>query len=276
MLRVTDAAASKLLSTAERRMGLLLFERKHGRLIPTPEARRLYQDVELLWQRVERIEALTQSLADPTSGTLNVAISPSFWVTVVPRAATKLLSQMPELKLTVDLLQPHRLLQNLVERVADVGVSLNPQPHPSLEIIDQSRCGLVCVMRQNHPLAARKFVRACDLPGHPVVSFPHALDFGLSDELLFGRYSDSIIRRLNVGSGQTECWFAQAGAGLAIVDTAAVAGQAFPALVVRPYRCDAAVQVYLLRHRDRPLSRAAERFCEAFGETWKELGSVGA
>lgn len=274
VLKVSDAAASKLLSTAERRMGLMLFERAHGRLIPTPEARRLYEDVEQLWGRVERIEALTRSLAHPTGGTLNLAISPSFGVTIVPQAATALLAEMPELTINVDLLIPHLLLQSLIEGSADVGVSLNPQQHPSLEIIERSRCGLVCVMPRSHALTARKSVRASDLPGHPVVSFPQALDYGLSDELLFGKYSEAIDRRLNVRSGQTACWFSHAGAGLAIVDAAAVAGRAFPDLVIRPYRCDATLQIFLLRRRDRPLSRPAEHFCNAFRRTWGQLSSA--
>ncbi|NML46134.1 LysR family transcriptional regulator [Ramlibacter sp. G-1-2-2] len=271
VLRVSDAAASKLLSTAERRMGLALFERAKGRLVPTPEARRLYADVEQLWERVERIEALTRSLAQPTGGILNLAISPSFGVTVVPQAATRLLASMPELTINVDLLIPHLLLQNLVDGIADLGVSFNPQQHPSVEVVDRVRCGLVCVMPASHVLAARKFIRAADLPGHPVVSFPQALDYGLSDEALFGRYSGSIARRLNVRSGQTACWFSLAGAGVAIVDAASVAGGAFPDLAIRPYRCDAVIEILLLRHRDRPLSRAASRFCDSFRRTWKEL-----
>jgi DNA-binding transcriptional LysR family regulator len=276
VLRVSDAAASKLLATAERRMGLALFERAHGRLVPTPEARRLYEDVEQLWSRVERIEALTRTLAHPSTGTLNLAISPSLGVTVVPQAATRLLEQIPELTINVDLLIPHMLLQNLVDGIADIGVSINPRQHPSLEIVDRYACGLVCVMPADHALSKRKVIRSTHLQGQSVVSFPQALNYGLSDEALFGQHSESIARRVNVRSGQTACWFSHAGSGLAIVDAAAVAGGAFPHLVIRPYDCDAKVELLVLRHRDRPLSRAAAIFCESFRDSWKELSRAGA
>jgi len=271
VLRISDAAASKLLSTAERRMGLSLFQRAHGRLMPTPEARRLYEDVEQLWHRVERIEALTQSLAKPTSGTLNLAISPSFGVTVVPQAATRLLESMPNLTINVDLLIPHLLMQSLLEGQADIAVSLNQQQHPSVEVIDRMRCGLVCVMPLNHPLVDKKIIRPADLVSHPVVSFPQALDYGLTEGVLFGKFSNLIVRRLNVRSGQTACWFSLAGAGLAIVDAASVVGQAFANLAVRPYRCNARIEVLLLKHKDRPLSLASKQFCNALRSTWKEL-----
>ncbi len=274
VLRVSDAAASKLLSTAERRMGIVLFERARGRLVPTPEARRLYEDVQQLWERVDRIESLTQSLAKPLGGTLNLAISPSFGVTVVPRSATRLLKQMPGLTINVDLLIPQLMLQSVLEGSADIAVSMNQRIHPSIEVIERFSCGLVCVMPKSHPLVGRKTIRPVDLISHPVVSFPQALDYGLTDEALFGSRKAQISPRLNVRSGQTACWFSLAGAGLAIVDAAAVAGHPFPGLEIRPYRCDARVEIFLLRHKDRPLSLAAKQFCDSFRLTWKVLAHL--
>ena len=271
VLRVSDAAASKLLSTAERRMGLALFDRVHGRLVPTPEARRLYEDVEKLWHSVDRIETLTQSLAKPTGGTLNLAISPSFGVTVVPKAATQLLESIPDLTINIDLLIPHLLLQSVIDGSADIAVSLSQQSHPSVEVIERMSCGLVCVMPLTHPLVNKKQIRSSDLISHPVVSFPQAREYGLTDESLFGKHSVSIARRLNVRSGQTACWFSLAGAGVAIVDAAAVAGRAFAGLTVRPYLCDAEIDVYLLRHKDRPLSLASKRFCDVLCDAWTRL-----
>lgn len=270
VLMVSNAAASKLLATAERRMGLVLFERAHGRLIPTPEARRLYEDVEQLWNRVDRIKALTHSLAHPKAGTVSTGISPSFGVKVVPRTTAALLAEMPELRINVDLMLPYYLLQSVIEGSSDVGVLLNPQQHPSLEIIDRFRCGLVCVMPNGHELSARKYVRASDLAGRSVVAF-HVLDYGLTDEMLFGRYSSSILRQVSVHSGLAACWFSDGGAGLAVVDAVAVAGGAFPNLTIRPYRCEASLDIFLLRRRGRPLSRPAQHFCESFRRTWKEM-----
>jgi DNA-binding transcriptional LysR family regulator len=271
VMKVSDAAASKLLATAERRMGLALFERAHGRLIPTPEARNLYEEVERLWEGVERIGALTRSLAQPSGGALALAISPSFGVTTVPLAASRLQAEMASLTISVDLLTPHLLVQNVVDGIADLGICFNPQAHPIIETVDRLPCKLVCVMPKSHPLAKKKRVQVADLVDHPVVSFPLATSYGLSDEALFGAYSDRIERRLNVRSGQTACWFSLAGAGVAIVDQASVAGSAFPDLAIRPYQCEASIEIVLLRRRDRPLSRAATLFCTYFRSTWTEL-----
>lgn len=271
LMHVTEAAVSKLLSTAEYRMGLSLFERTKGRLIPTPEAHRLYEDVEQLWNRVERIEELTRALANPDEGTLSLSISPSLGTTVVPAAATALLTRMPRLIINIELLIPHLLIQSLVDGIAELGVSLSPQEHPSLHLVRRYPCQLVCVMPPKHVLARKKEIRAEDLKGHSVVSFPQALSYGITDASLYGEHHGEIDFRLNVRSGQTACWFSLAGAGVAIVDAATVAADAFAELAVRPYRSPAKIAIHVLRHRNRPLSRAAKMFCETFGQSWQRL-----
>ncbi|WP_077003064.1 LysR substrate-binding domain-containing protein [Variovorax sp. KK3] len=273
LMHVSEAAASKLLGTAERRMGLALFERTKGRLLPTPEARRLFEDVEALWSRVERIEALTHELANPEGGALTVAISPSLGTTVIPHAATALLARLPKLRINIELLIPHLLVQSQVDGTSELGVSLSPQEHPSLQLLARYPCRLVCVMPRAHPLAGKARIRPADLRGHDVVSFPQALSYGVSDALLYGDMQEHIAIRLHVRSGQTACWFSLAGAGVAIVDAATVAGQAFADLAVRPFQSAARLGVHVLRHRNRPLSRAGQMFCEDFETTWKALGA---
>lgn len=271
LLYVSEAAVSKMLSLAERQMGISLFERTKGRLVPTPEALRLYDEVDQLWSKVERIETLTRTLANPQGGALYVVSSPSLGTTVLPQAATAVLQMMPKLNIEVDLLIPHMLLQALIDGVAEVGVSLSPQEHPSLEVVSMHPCPLVCVMPSNHPLASRTKIHADDLMQHSVVSFPQAVTYGMTDEALFGDRFKDIMFHVNVRSGQTACWFSLAGAGVAIVDAATVAGNAFPELEIRPYVSNAKLSIRVLRNRNKPLSLAAKRFCEAFDDTWVQL-----
>src|SRR5690606_32510822 len=127
---------------------------------------------------------------------------------------------------------PHLLVQSLVDGVADIGLSLSPQHHPSLNVLRRYPCRLVCVMPTGHPLAARKTIRPVHLKGHNVISFPQALLYGLTERDLYGPHAAHIKASIDVRSGQTACWFSLAGGGVAIVDSTAVAANAFPGLVV--------------------------------------------
>src|SRR6266567_3472385 len=77
LLRISVPAVSKLVSLAERRSGIRLFDRTKGRLVATPEARALFQEVEVLWRRVERVRDTVQALGNPTIASLSLSVSPS-------------------------------------------------------------------------------------------------------------------------------------------------------------------------------------------------------
>ncbi|NBO76272.1 MAG: LysR family transcriptional regulator, partial [Betaproteobacteria bacterium] len=48
LLHISQPAVSKVLQHAEAQLGLALFERVHGKFHPTPEARRLFAEVDKL------------------------------------------------------------------------------------------------------------------------------------------------------------------------------------------------------------------------------------
>ena len=84
ILHVSQPAVSKLLAHAARQSQLVLFERVKGRLVPTPEAQQLYEEVEKLWRGVERVRDVTRGLGDPNSGVLRLAVSASLGTHLVP------------------------------------------------------------------------------------------------------------------------------------------------------------------------------------------------
>lgn len=271
LMHISSPAASKLLSAGERRAGLVLFERAKGRLVPTPEARALHEEVERLWGRLDLVNGLIHELAHPTQGALNLAISPNLGTTLVPQAVTALLEHVPHATVKVELLIPHLLVQSLVDGIAHVGLSLSPVDHPTLKVLRRRPMRLVCVMPQGHPLSKKSVVRPADLVGRSVVGFPLAVNYGISERDLYGAFAGKVKPQLDVRSGQTACWFSLAGAGVAIVDELTVIGNAFPELVVRPYQCSAKLALHLVHRTDRPLSRVAATFIETFEDTLASL-----
>ena len=56
LLAVSQPALSRTLKNAESRIGLQLFERRSGRLSPTPEALTLHRDIERVYREIEAVE----------------------------------------------------------------------------------------------------------------------------------------------------------------------------------------------------------------------------
>ena len=68
LLAVSQPAISRLLAYTEDRLGLKLFERIKGRVQPTPEARRLFAEVDQVHQGVLRVNNLAQELRERGTG----------------------------------------------------------------------------------------------------------------------------------------------------------------------------------------------------------------
>ena len=270
LLHISQPAISKLLARAARQSGMKLFERVKGRLVPTPEALALHQEIEKLWRALEHVREVSRGLAHPTTGSLRLAVSASLAPHLAPRAITLLQARFPRLESRIEVLVAPIMVDALLDRSADLAVGLLPNDHPNLVTVASYRCELACAMRADHPLASRPVIRPGDLRGHRVISSPTGTPYGESLRRAYGANADQLQLDIVVRSSTTACWFAQAGAGVAVVDRAAVAGNTFAGLVVRPYRSSERLDVRIIRDRYRPLSVVHQAFCEAFGHAWAE------
>lgn len=270
LLHVSAPAVSKLLAHAARQSRLVLFERIKGRLVPTPEAQQLYQEVEMLWRGVERVRDVTRSLGDPHSGVLRLAVSASLGMHLVPRAIALLYARHERVKVSMEVLIAPIMVEALLDQSAHLGIAMQPIDHPNLSAVQRYQCGLACVMRNEHPLADKREVTPRDLAGERVISSPASTPYGQSLRRAYGTAARSAKLDVEVRSAAGACWLAQAGAGIAVVDQTAVAGQSFNGLAVRPFRCKEKLDVQIVRNTYRPLPLLHQNFCDAFEQVWKE------
>lgn len=262
LLHVSQPSASKALSLAERRAHLRLFERIKGRLVPTPEARRLYEEVERLWGGVERVRKLTMQLQNPAAASLHIGASPSLGSALIPESLALLYEKIPDLHAQVDLWVPPLLTDAALDGSVDIAISLYPLDHPNLRQFPIHECGWVCVMPPGHPLCAKDVIFPRDLLGYRLISFPHVKAYGVKPEVIFGAVYPKLNFRLEVRAGQSACLFSAAGIGISIVDELSVMGNSFPHLEVRPFRTRAKLAVSVVHSVHRPLSNTARLFCE--------------
>jgi DNA-binding transcriptional LysR family regulator len=271
LLHVSPPAVSKVLAQATRASGLVLFERVKGRLIPTPEAHQLYADIDELWRSVEKVRDTSRELAQPRQATLRLVCSASLAPYLVSRTVAQLYVRFPNLQCRVQVFSPDILNQALLDRSTHLGVALLPHDHPNLSTVKAYQCGLACVMRSDHPLAARSMVTPSDLAGERVISSPESTPFGQTLRRAFGPASANMRRDFEVTSSTTACWFAQAGVGIAVVDQVAIAGGLLAGLEVRPFQSSEKLAVRIVRNRYRPMSVIERAFVDVFDTVWASM-----
>lgn len=268
LLHVSQPAVSKMLAQAQRHLGFPLFSRVKGRLVPTPEAQALHAEVEALWRGVERVNDVSRSLATPRSGTLTLGVSASFASFLVPRALALLADRFPGLQARMEILVAPILVDALLAQSTDIGVALLPNEHPNLVAVRSYECGFAFVAPPGHRLAKKRIVTPADLRDERVIGSAPDTPYGQALLRAYGREAASLKVHFQVRSATSACWQAQAGGGVAVIDSAAVAGRPFSGLAVRPFQSRERLPVALLRNRYRPASLVQEAFCEAFDAVW--------
>jgi len=260
LLHLSQSAISKMLSHTQQRMRLKLFERVKGRLVATSEAHELYAEIEHLWHRVEKVQALSRDLADPDKGNLYIAASPSLGTTIVPHSVAETVKERPDLRIKVILPLTRALLDAVADKTVDIGITTFAVHHPSIHVHVRFHCPLVCIMAASHPLAGKEAIHPRDLIGHRLISVPLQELYGIREEEVYGDALADLNIGLEVRSGLIASLFSRASGEIAVVDAIAISDHLIPALVTRPFISAERIQIAVIHNRYKPLSPQALLF----------------
>lgn len=261
MLFVSQPAVSRLLAHTEQRVGFSLFERIKGRLFATPEAKKLFHEVETVYRAVQRVNELSHDLARNRSGILNIVSSPSVGQSFIPQAMARFRQQFPDTKLTFVCHSYEHLKERLLNHKADLGIIIMPMEHPQLEVTPLCENRLVCVLPYNHPLAGKALLTLDDLAQWPMVGYGHDTPLGRMIAALYEAQDKPLSCVVEVGSPQNAGGLVEMGVGLALVDEFSVRSwSGTHSLVVRPLQDAPMLQASLVHLRYEPLSQLTQRF----------------
>lgn len=259
-LAVSQPALSRTLKNAETRLGMQLFERRSGRLSPTPEALALHRDIEKAYAQIEAIERASTDLRQLLGGRLAVVCNPSVAVTLVAAALGRMTRSAPGIRVSLQTALNYEVIEVVRARSADVGFAWDVPEHPAVVATEIGQSRLVCIMPKDHPLAAAKAVTARELHEVPIISFSATLPIGAATESAFAE--SGATRRIGIEVGQTfiAASLVKEHAGIAIVDELAI-GDLQHGLVVKPFLPKRVVRLYAVMRPERP-SLIAQAFLD--------------
>ena len=261
LLFVSQPAVSRLIAYTEQRLGFALFDRIKGRLYPTPEARRLFTEVSSLYQSVQRVNEVAESLAENREGQLNIACSPSLGQSLLPAAVAKFCQRFPNVRIVLHTLIPNVLQQSLLTQRVELGVAYMPPEHPSIKTVSLFPNRLVAVLPIGHRLAGLRQIDVSDLKSEPLIGYSPEIPLAMLVRELFGESEeDQPVSRIEVQQAHVACAMVQAGAGVAVVDEMTVRGPIWTKVVSMPLIESIDAPIKLMHLELNSLSRLAKEF----------------
>lgn len=260
LLFVSQPAVSRLIAYTEQSLGLKLFEREKGKLVPTPEAQLLFREVGGLYEKALQVDEFARNLATQPQGTLALCSSPSLAMSFIPPVIARLREAWPQVRLKYRTILIEDMPHELLARKVELAVSVLPIDHPNLTIEPFASGRMVCIAPEGHALAGKDGVTLADLAAYPLVLYSRHIPFGQLVASAFQRAGVEWESAVDIERAENACALVRAGVGLAIVDEFSVGKQAWPGIVVRPIREEIPLTLSIVRSRFEPASRFAQEF----------------
>ncbi len=261
-LGVTQPAVSTLISNLENTIGFALFERIRGRLVSTPEAATLYDEVEQVFASLDRVAHTVQEIRTMSAGHLRIASMPGPTIKVLPQIITRFLDGRPDVNVSLLTQSSPKAKDWVATGQVDVGLAEMPIDNKAIEwepLIQ--RC--VCIMPTGHRLTKKEVITPADIKNEPLITLYR--DHMVSRRLDNAFEDAGLIRktRLEVFLFSTCCNFVHEGAGVAVVDAMSADHYRDHNIAIRPFEPAINFDIAILFPANRPRSKLASEFAQA-------------
>ena len=259
-LGLSQPAVSNAIKHLESQVGFPLFERVNNRLFPTAEARMLYKDSDPIFSLHAAFEAKLQDIKENRAGHIRIIATPPLGYGVIPSALRNYLAKRPKVRVSFDVRRFENVVESVENGTAELGFVMGLDDDRGLDSETFFAGNMVCVMRPDHPLAAKPAITPEDLRDVPYIALEQGTRMGTIVRKAFAQADVPFKFSVEVRYCNTACVLAESGVGVAVVDPLYPVFCGHYELAIRPFVPASEVIASAVRSRKRPISRAAEAF----------------
>lgn len=270
-LHVSQPGISRMLAHLELQLGLQLFERRKGRLLPTPEAQALYGEVQQVYGGVKRIQDCAEALKLGERLALRVVASPSMMLEAVPAAVTRLVQEFPAARVYIETLTAPEMVRQMVAQEADVAISTVKLDHSLLRAQAIGQWTLVCAFPRGHGFERQKSLSLKEVVAQPMVAFAPETTQGRFVADWCAQHKAAMVSPIQVRSGLNACALVACGAGVAIVDDLTARAYRSDRLSFRPVPKAPSTDILAVTHQQAAPSVLCKTFVERVRQSLEAL-----
>lgn len=272
-LGLSQPTVSRMIAQMEKQIGFELFYRDKGRLVPTKDGLALIDEVELALAGLSRVDGLIRDISAHAVGEIRLVAPPSFAEGLVPGLIAHFLERYPRIRVSVDSRSIATTKTMLATRVIDCAFMRQPVDREDLIAETVLRCGSVCVLREDHPLAAQEVLNPVAIGNAPIIALGSGSVLGREIDQVFRDYNcrQNVIVECHTTSAA--CAMARLGIGIAIVNEMLARSYVSAPLVTRPFLPAMIHEYALVTSAQSRASRLLEVFQEEARAYFRKLGA---
>ena len=270
-LNVSQPSVTKVLRHAEDSIGLPLFERARGRLIPTQDARALFAEVSDIQDRVRSLRQACHNMRLGRGSLLRISALPSLGLGAIPEAVAQFMRGHEDILFDLQTLHHDEMVRKLYERETEIAISYEVPPAAPVghQVIGEGE--LVVFYREQDMPDAPSRIHLADLRPHKFISPVQSGPIGrmLSTEL---SHLDVVLDEVvSARTYYVAAALVRAGVGMAIVDNFTAQASLAPGLSARPLQPAITFDINAVYLQNRPPTHTASEFLDLLSSVIDEL-----
>jgi DNA-binding transcriptional LysR family regulator len=260
LLNVSAPGISRLMKYTEDSLGVRLFNRSHGRFVPTPEARNVFGLLDTVYQKVEDLQFAIEQLGKGEGSELSFGSVPSIANVMVPRAVERLTTKYPALDMNINILKIEEAIDYLLLGRGEFVAISSQGDHSIVQFAPLATGRLFCIVPSESELAALHSIAPADIVKHPLIGIDPKDPYGKIMTEIFQRSGLTFNMKIKARFGTTVGALVAAGAGIAIIDQFTVAYGKMTGIKCLEIEADTTFHTYVAYRNDIALSVFAEEF----------------
>jgi DNA-binding transcriptional LysR family regulator len=217
VLGLTQSAVSRLIMQLEAELGVSLFERRHGRLLLTPEGQHVFDVAQRVLDGVDQLSATAHDVRTLRSGALRIISMPALAYGLLPETIRRVTRRYSKVKISVEVGGRTELEEGLAKGRYDLGLATLPVGQEAIDIEPLCAIDAVCVMPPGDALAGASEIAVEDLAGVPFISIDPRTMLRFRTDELFGRAGVKRKLAIEAQSSMMACALVSRGLGVSIV-----------------------------------------------------------
>lgn len=217
-LHISQPAVTQLLQQMEERSGLRLFARAAGKLMPTPEAQALMEEVDRVYEGLDAVHRKIVALQSHEDQVLRVGCLHALASSVMPTAVAQFQRAYPRMRFLLSVDSSASLRDALFKGALDVAFLGDEADTSGVDSSVFYEVEAVCAMPASHPLARKARLALKDLQDAPLIclSASDPAQRQLEAALLAAKVTPRAV--IQTPYSATQCALVLAGAGLAVTN----------------------------------------------------------
>ena len=258
-LGISQPGLSNLLAELERQVRFRLFERRRGRLVPTPEADVLFREVDTVVRGLDHVAQAVADLQNKQAGQLQVASQHSMSFGFLPRVIANFAKTRPDMAISFQSQYSTKIQEWVSTGLFEIGGCELPLLHSGFDVHPlHVECRIA--LPKGHPLARHKVLTPALMNGVPfvVMGQEHMTQRRLRDA--FDAAGAEIRPRVYSHLFRNLLSFVREGMGVSLVDPFALEFGDAEGVVSRRFEPRILLDLAVITSRARPLSALGQAF----------------